>query len=111
MTINFTTNVQQAPTDDYQATIHCWLDTTVALYCIKDGGAYRQFVANRIHKVRQHENVSWHYVPTGENPADVGSREEKINQNKLWKDGPPWLSDPTQWPVQETLEATPDSQA
>ena len=110
MTVNLTTNVQQALTD-YQATIHCWLDSTVALYWIKGRGEYRRFVENRIHKIRQHENVSWHHVPTGENPADVGSRGGKINENKLWKDGPPWLSDPTQWPVQETLEATPDSQA
>ena len=53
----------------------------------------------------------WHYVPTGENPADVGSRGGNINHNNLWKHGPPWLSDPAQWPAQGTLELTRESQA
>ena len=91
--------------------IHCWLDSTVALYWIKDQGDYRQFVANRIQKICQHENVIWHYVPTGENPADVGSRGGNINHNNLWKHGPPWLSYPAQWPAEGTLELTPESQA
>ena len=52
-----------------------------------------------------------HYVPTGENPADVGSRGGNINHNNLWKHGPPWLSYPAQWPAQGTLELTPESQA
>ena len=52
--------IQQAPIQ-YQKTIHCWLDSTVALtlYWIKDRGEYREFVANRIHKTRQHENLVW----------------------------------------------------
>lgn len=53
MTVNLATNVQQALTD-HQTTIHCWLDSTVALYWIRDQGEYRQFVANRIQKIRQH---------------------------------------------------------
>ena len=110
MTVNLTTNVRQAVTN-YQAPIHCWLDSTVALYWIKDQGEYRQFVANRIQKIRQHENVIWHYVPTGENPADVGRRGGNINHNNPWKHGPPWLSDPAQWPAQRALESTPESQA
>ena len=110
ITVNLTTNVRQAVTD-YQAPIHCWLDSTVALYWIKDQGEYRQFVANRIQKICQHENVIWHYVPTGENPADVGSLGGNINHNNLWKHGPPWLSYPAQWPAQGALELTPESQA
>ena len=84
MTINLATNVHQALAHN-PMTIHCWLDSTVALYWIKDRGEYRQFVANRIHKIRQHENVVWHYVPSGENPAGVGSRGGKISRANYGK--------------------------
>ncbi len=34
--------------------IQCWLDSTVALHWLNDAGPYRQFVANRVGKVRAH---------------------------------------------------------
>jgi hypothetical protein len=40
MTVNLATNVQQAPTT-HPATVHCWLDSTLALYWINDQGEYR----------------------------------------------------------------------
>ena len=110
MTVNLATNVQQALTS-HPATVHCWLDSTVALYWINDQGEYRQFVANRVQKIRQHENVTWHHVPTAENPADIGSRGGKVSGNTLWKEGPSWLSNPAEWPVQRVLESTPDSKS
>ena len=110
MTVNLITNVRQAVTD-YEAPIHRWLDSTVVLYWINNQGEFRQFVANRVQTIRRHENVIWHYVPTGENPVDVGSWGGNINHNDLWKHGPPWLSDPAQWLAQGVLESTPESQA
>ena len=110
MTVNLATNVQQALTT-HSATVHCWLDSSVALYWINDQGEYRQFVANRVQKIRQHENVTWHHVPTAENPADIGSRGGKVSGNTLWKEGPSWLSNPAEWPVQRVLESTPDSKS
>jgi hypothetical protein len=83
----------------------------VALYWINDQGEYRQFVANRVQKIRQHENVTWHHVPTAENPADIGSRGGKVSGNTLWKEGPSWLSNPAEWPVQRVLESTADSKS
>ena len=110
MTVNLATNVQQALTS-HPATVHCWLDSSVALYWINDQGEYRQFVANRVQKIRQHENVTWHHVPTAENPADIGSRGGKVSGNTLWKEGPSWLSNPAEWPVQRVLESTLDSKS
>ena len=110
MTVNLATNVQQALTS-HPATGHCWLDSTVALYWINDQSEYRQFVANRVRKIRQHENVTWHHVPTAENPADNGSRGGKVSGNTLWKEGPSWLNNPAEWPVQRVLESTPDSKS
>ena len=84
MTVNLATNVQQALTS-HQATVHCWLDSTVALFWINNQGEYRQFVENRVQKIHQHDNVRWHHVPTADNPADIGSRGGKITGNKLWE--------------------------
>ena len=56
MAINLATNVQLA-IDLYPVSVHCWLDSTVALYWIRGQGEYRQFVANRVHKIQQHQDV------------------------------------------------------
>ena len=53
---------------------HCWLDSSVALYWIRRQGEYKQFVANCVEKIYSHEGVTWHYVPTEDNPANLGSR-------------------------------------
>ena len=51
MAVNFVTNVQVA-FNVLPLEAHCWLDSTVALYWIKDQGEYRQFVSNRVHKIQ-----------------------------------------------------------
>ena len=68
-------------------------------------------MANRVQKIRQHGNVTWHHVPTAENPADIGNRGGKVSGNTVWKEGPSWLSNPAEWPVQRVLEPTPDSKS
>ena len=88
------------------SSVHCWSDSTVALYWINGKGDYRQFVANRVAKIQSHTRVEWHHVPTKQNPADVGSRGGSVLENNLWSDGPEWLKDPTKWPPKQVLEAT-----
>ena len=58
MTVNLASNVEAALSMNYEVGINCWLDSTVALYCIKGRRDYRQFVANRVQKIQQHES-SW----------------------------------------------------
>jgi hypothetical protein len=36
-------------------------------------------------------------VPTDANPADLGSRGRNVDGNKLWWNGPDWLSNECQW--------------
>lgn len=91
--------------------LHCWLDSTVALYRIHDHGEYLQFVANRVNKIRQHDQITWHHVPTTDNPADIGSRGGNIVNNELWRKGPSWLSNPAEWPADKRLESTPETKA
>ena len=104
------TNVQLA-IDLYPVSVHCWLDSTVALYWIRGRGEYRQFVANRVHKIQQRQDVKWHHVPTTENPADLGSHGGSVDHHQLWYQGPSWLSEETEWPPDITLEPNADSNA
>jgi len=83
----------------------------VALYWIKDQGEYRQFVSNIGHKIQKHHQVTWHHVPTEDNPADLGSRGEDAGNNLLWNQGPTWLSDTSKCPPDIILEPSPETLA
>jgi hypothetical protein len=78
--------------------LYCWLDSTVALHWLNHDGEYRQFVENRVKKIRSHEDIVWRHVPTDDNPTDLGSRGRNVDGNKLWWNGPDWLSNECQWP-------------
>ena len=110
MAVNLVTNVEAA-LSNYQIATHCWLDSTVALYWIQGRGDYRQFVANRVSKIQQHDHVTWHHVPTSQNTADLGSRGGAVEDDQLWKEGPTWLSNRARWPANVTLEATTETRA
>ncbi|XP_044179547.1 uncharacterized protein LOC122961023 [Acropora millepora] len=74
---------------------------------IRGNGEYKQFVNNRVQKK---EWIKWRYVPTKENPADLGSRGGQINQeNSLWWYGPVWLFNPSAWPADVARTSTPES--
>lgn len=90
---------------------HCWLDWTVALYSINGKGDYRQFVANRVRKIQEHNQAIWHHVPTARNLADVGSRGGGVATNQLWREGPTWLRNRSEWPTDVTLEAITETRA
>ena len=108
MAVNLASNVE-ATLSNYEVGIHCWLDSTVALYWIKGRGDYRQFVANRVQKIQQHEHVTWHHLPTAQNPADLGSRGGSVENHELWSEGPTWLRNPSEWPTDVILESTPET--
>ena len=112
MAVNLSTNVRVA-LEGFSMTedIQCWLDSTVALHWLNDDGEYRQFEANRVKKIRSHPNTQWRHVPTSENPADLGSRGGSVNEAELWWNGPPWLSDPCNWPADIVIKARDDSNA
>ena len=55
----------------------------------RERGYYKQFVGNRVNKVREKELVNWYYVPTKENPANIVSRGRLIaNISQVWGEGP-----------------------
>lgn len=74
MAVNLVQNVREAIKGFPVTGVYCWLDSTVALHWIRGNGEYRQFVANRVRKIQAHGVDAWRYVPTDQNPADLGSR-------------------------------------
>ena len=99
MAVNLGMNVCEALEGFPLTEKHCWLDSTVALHWIKGPGEYKQFVSNRVNKIQAHREVSWHHVGTSENPADIGSRGGGVAHQTLWWNGPKWLSNREQWPL------------
>jgi hypothetical protein len=110
LAVNLLTNVRDALTGFPVHSLTCWLDSSVALHWINGAGQYKQFVGNRVRKIKEHENVVWRHVPTQDNPADLGRRGGPVlKENSLWWNGPEWLSDPALWPPQIVTAATPET--
>ncbi|KAK3737964.1 hypothetical protein QZH41_000764 [Actinostola sp. cb2023] len=100
MAVNLLTNVRDAISWLPVQSMYGWLDSTMALYWITGDGDYKQFVGNRVRKIKEHEDVIWRHVPTSENAADLRSRGGPVNaDNALWWTGPDWLANPSAWPV------------
>ena len=58
------------------------------------GSRYKQFVSNRVAKVKEKEFIEWRYVPTELNPADVANRGAYSHKlGDQWYKGPSWLQD------------------
>ena len=109
MAVNLVTSVEAAIGVEKFTEVHCWLDSAVALYWINCQGEYRQFVANRVKKIREHERVIWHHVTTDQNPADLRSCGGYVTNNELWQYGPSWLSDKTKWPPEIALKPSKET--
>ena len=111
MATNLVSNVHEALEGFPVTSLHGWLDSIVALHWILAAGDYKQFVSNRVCKIRAHEQIQWRHVPTRENPADLGSRGGEVNGDKLWWYGPEWLADKELWPPDITTSASKESDA
>ena len=91
-----------------------WLDSKTALWWIQNRGEWKQFVRHRVNEILElTEKGEWHYCPTDQNPADIGSRgiPASVLKNKaLWWNGPKWLSlGREQWPGPIELNETPET--
>ena len=65
----------------------------------------------RVNKIREKEFINWYYVPTKENPADIGIRGSLIvNISRVWWEGPSWLPDKTKWPNQPLITSATESE-
>ena len=74
MTANLVHNVREAIEGFPVGRVIGWLDSTVALRWICSGEVYKQFVRDRVHKIREEKWIEWRHVRTQENPVDLASR-------------------------------------
>ena len=102
-------NVENALKSFPIASSHNWVDSITVLYWLSDRGEWSTFVQNRVKKIKELSSATWKYVPTSENPSDLGTRgtsPDKLGES--WFKGPGWLTDgftgPTQPEISETQE-------
>ena len=112
MTANVVDNVKTILKGYQVKKVYGWLDSSVALYWIIGENQYKQFVTNRVSKIKEKEFIEWRHVPSELNPSDIGSRgcySKKLDS--LWFNGPSWLQTPDEWPPEIMLESSDQSEA
>jgi len=83
---------------------HFWTDSQIVLYWIQSHKKLKLFVEHRISEIKQITQKyegTWHYCPSGDNPADIitrGSSTSQLAASSLWNKGPPWLTNDADWP-------------
>ena len=113
MAANLLENVKDALEGLPVASTMAWIDSKVALHWIRGEGNYKQFVNNRVKKIRSKEFITWKHVPGEQNPADIGSRgcsATKLQQQEIWWKGPSWLLHEDQWPEDITTVPSVESE-
>ncbi|MCG8029443.1 MAG: hypothetical protein N0E40_15975, partial [Candidatus Thiodiazotropha taylori] len=80
-----------------------WIDSQCVLSWIRSKKLLSSFVENRVNEIRSHEDISFHYIPSKDNPADIASRGVSVDDlldNQLWWLGPKWLIQSCDnWPI------------
>ena len=84
MGTNLITNVKNALEGLPVSKTYVWLDSTMALHWILGRGDYKQFIQNRVMKIKEHENIVWQHVSSEENPADLARRGGPVSESSLW---------------------------
>ena len=89
MASNLTENVKVALKRCNRRSITGWTDSTVVLHWLNRQGLYKQFVANRVTKILEKEYIKSYYVPTKQNPVDIGTRGSFLRKiPDIWWKGP-----------------------
>lgn len=83
MAVNLVANVRNALDGLPISNTHCWLDSSVTLYRIRGQGEHKHFVANHVKKISNHKGVTWHFVPTVDRPATLGSHGGCLDGSRL----------------------------
>ena len=92
-----------------------WTDNQCVLHWIMSKKPLTTFVQNRLKEITETKDISFRYVETSQNPADLATRgvsAQDLDKCELWWHGPKWLQDSEKtWPTwdipmitKETLE-------
>ena len=104
------TNVISALDNPRVRDFHYWSDSTTVLHWLADRGTWSVFVRNRANKINELSHGKWRYVPTTDNPSDLGTRGiPPVKLGDLWFKGPSWLPDRDNWPEQPEIVETNDA--
>lgn len=96
-------------------TEHAWTDSTVVLSWLTSSQAtFKIFVSNRLAKIANIlPSCHWHYVSSGQNPADCVSRDLALSQAvsmSLYWNGPSFLrSSEDTWPIDNYVKLSSSS--
>jgi hypothetical protein len=90
-----------------QKDCYYWTDSKNVFYWVTSSSReVERFVANRVGRILELSDAdNWRWVPTDENPADIGSRGSTVKDlavNKLWWEGPDFLIT-GKWPERPPL--------
>ena len=81
-----------------------WTDSRVVLAWIRSETLslkWSTFVANRVTLINELVEAEWRHVPGIDNPADLASRgttDFAKLEDEMWKHGPMWLCEESEWP-------------
>ena len=92
-----------------------WTDNQCVLHWIMSKKPLTTFVQNRVKEITETKDISFRYVETSQNPADLATRgvsAQDLDNCELWWHGSKWLQDSEKtWPTwdipmitKETLE-------
>lgn len=92
---------------------HNWVDSITVLCWLANRGEWTTFVRSRVKVIGElTESGTSRYVPTTENPRDLGTRGSESNKLKeFWLKGPSWLSDESARPEQPAILETDEAKA
>ncbi len=90
-----------------------WTDSLCVIHWISSHKKLPIFVENRLTQIRAAKDVTFRYIPTNDNSADIGTKPhtyvEFLGKQVLWLHGPSFLSTQrSEWPNMDKPEVTPD---
>lgn len=84
---------------------YVWCDNEAVLQWVKNNNSKIPYVKNRVADIQEmQDNLSFMYVNTKSNPADLlsrGTTVKKLYNTSLWHHGPEWLNNNSVWPEQK----------
>ena len=98
MLASLSQNIKNALNNQNVRNFYVWSDSTVVLHWLKDKREYKVFVSIGVAKIREHSYLKWNYVPTRNNPSDLGSRGCELRRLcEFWWNGPELSRDCKNW--------------
>ena len=88
------------------SSVHLWSDNEAVIQWVRNDRSQKTFVQNRVAEIRElTSDIPIRHVPTKRNPADLltrGITPEVLHDTPLWFQGPDWLLEESEWPVQKS---------